>query len=285
MLKKGGTVSMGPSSTSFIRLLGALILSMSMLVFSQAYAGTSLLAGEAKASPSLLGPEGSFQVAQADPDEAFDPFSDYSEFDEASDEEADINFFRNGRFFTLGLLLGTRQFTGNMGSIYGQGAAYGLSITYFFDLRSALSLTYMTGDHSVNFTANNGHGGLNGDGYHGTVSISAISFDYKHYFNTQNITRGLADLNPYMLVGFGQYYRSYSIENFPGTAQDSTMGVNLGAGIEIPLMKRKSFLGLQGAYHSANYADENNQLVNSQKLDKTISGDDFDLLLILGMNF
>ena len=34
-------------------------------------------------------------------EESFDPFSDYSEFDESSDEEADINFFRNGRFLTV----------------------------------------------------------------------------------------------------------------------------------------------------------------------------------------
>ncbi len=38
------------------------------------------------------------QVAQFDADDTYDPFADYSEFDEAQDEEADINFFRNGRF-------------------------------------------------------------------------------------------------------------------------------------------------------------------------------------------
>ncbi|MFN9068010.1 MAG: hypothetical protein ACK5V3_12335, partial [Bdellovibrionales bacterium] len=44
--------------------------------------------------------------SQVDTEEAYDPFSDYSEFDEASDEEADINFFRNGRFLTVGLAAG-----------------------------------------------------------------------------------------------------------------------------------------------------------------------------------
>ena len=48
----------------------------------------------------------SYLLAQTDPEEAYDPFTDYSEFDEASDEEADINFFRNGRFFTVGLAMG-----------------------------------------------------------------------------------------------------------------------------------------------------------------------------------
>lgn len=37
-----------------------------------------------------------------DIDEAFDPFSDYSEMEQDAEEEADINFFKNGRFLTLG---------------------------------------------------------------------------------------------------------------------------------------------------------------------------------------
>ena len=37
-------------------------------------------------------------LAQSGTD-AYDPFVDYSEFEEVSEEEADINFFRNGRFF------------------------------------------------------------------------------------------------------------------------------------------------------------------------------------------
>lgn len=224
--------------------------------------------------------QGSYLLAQTDPDEAFDPFSDYSEFDEASDEEADINFFRNGRFFTLGVVAGMRNFTGNLGSAYSQGASYGLSLTYFFDLRSALALNFVTGDHGVDFTVNNGS-----KNYTGNVSMSSLSFDYKHYFNTQNITRGLADLNPYALLGFGQFYRSYSLDNFEGTARDATMGVNIGAGLEIPLMRRKAFLGIQGAYHLVNFADENGQYVGSERLDRRLSGDFYDVLLILGMNF
>lgn len=224
-----------------------------------------------------------YLIAQTDPDESFDPFSDYSEFDEASDEEADINFFRNGRFLTIGVSGGMRMFTGNMADIYGQSANYGLAMSYFFDLRSALSLNFMTGDHAVKF------GTKNGSTYTGNVSISSLSFDYKHYFNTQNITRGLADLNPYALVGFGQFYRTYSIDGLEGSARDSTMGVNLGAGLEIPLMRRKAFLGIQATYHSVNFSDENKEFITgtggSEQLSKTISGDFYDLLLTIGMNF
>ena len=93
--------------------------------------------------------ERSYLLAQVDPDEAYDPFTDYSEFDEESDEEADINFFRNGRFFTIGLAGGTRGFTGNFANAYGGAPTFGIFLSYFFDLRLALSIGFQTGDHPV----------------------------------------------------------------------------------------------------------------------------------------
>ncbi len=225
---------------------------------------------------------GAKSMAQSDPDEAFDPFSDYSEFDEDSDEEADINFFKNGRFLTASLTAGLRGYTGNLASIYGQGTNYGFSLAYFLDLRSALSLSYSTGDHSVNFTTDNST-----KTYTGNVSLSSFNFDYKHYLSTQNVTRGLADLNPYVLLGFGQFYRVFSLDNLalPQGSQDATMGVDLGAGIEVPMMRRKSFFGIQANYHIVNFGDANKQYIGSEHLDKTLSGGMYDIILLLGMNF
>lgn len=225
-----------------------------------------------------------YLLAQTDPDEAYDPFTDYSEFDEESDEEADINFFRNGRFFTMGLAGGTRGFTGNMSEIYQTSATFGLFITYFFDLRLAMSMGFQTGDHAVLFTTNDG-----ARSYTGNVSISSMSFDLKYYMSTQNVTRGLADLNPYILGGMGQYYRTYTLADLDGYSRDSTMGFNIGAGLEIPIMRKKSFLGLQGTYHYVEFSDENKLGVSTdggmEQLDKNIAGDSFDFLLIIGMNF
>lgn len=226
----------------------------------------------------------SYLLAQTDPDEAYDPFTDYSEFDEESDEEADINFFRNGRFFTLGLAGGSRGFTGNMGEIYETAPTFGIYITYFFDLRLAMSLGFQTGDHAVRFTTNNGT-----RPYTGNVSISSMNFDLKYYLSTQNVTRGLADLNPYILGGLGQFYRTYTLADLDGYSRDSTMGFDLGAGLEIPLMRKKAFLGLQGTYHYVEWTDENKSGVSTdgglEKLDKNIQGDFFDFMLIIGMNF
>lgn len=225
-----------------------------------------------------------YLLAQTDPDEAYDPFSDYSEFDEDSDEEADVNFFRNGRFLTVGIVAGYRGFTGNFADQYSAAPDFGLYLTYFFDLRLAMTLGFQTGDHNVKFTANN-----QSLTYSGNVSITSINFDIKYYMNTQNVTRGLADLNPYILGGLGQFYRTYTLSGLDGYSRDSTMGFDLGAGLEIPLMRKKAFLGIQATFHYVNFSDENKTRVSNGSgtdvLDKTLSGDLYDVLFILGMNF
>lgn len=240
------------------------------------------------AAPAFAGTSGlkpdprSYLLAQTDPDEAYDPFSDYSEFDEASDEEADINFFRNGRFFTVGIEGGMRGYTGNMTKIYGSAPSYGLTLSYFFDLRLAMAIGFKTGDSSVNIETAT-------QSYIGNVSITTLNFDLKYYLNTQNVTRGLADLNPYILGGLAQFYRTYTLSGLEGYSRDSTMGVDIGAGLEIPLMRRKAYLGVQGVYHYVSFADENKAFLNdasgSTPLKSTISGDIYDLAIILGMNF
>src|SRR5687768_3386015 len=63
--------------------------------------------------------------------EAYDPFIDYNEFEIADEEEADINFFRHGRFLTMGFLLGQRSLTEGLGDVYEDDIAYGLYLSYF----------------------------------------------------------------------------------------------------------------------------------------------------------
>lgn len=223
-------------------------------------------------------------LAQTDPDEAYDPFSDYSEFDEASDEEADINFFRNGRFFTVALTGGYRGFTGNFAKVYTGAPLFGLALTYFFDLRLAMSLGFTTGDNAVKIESET-------KSFLGNVSFTTINFDLKYYMNTQNVTRGLADLNPYLIGGFAQFYRTYTLSGIDGYSRDSTMGMELGAGLEVPLMRKKAYLGIQAMYHYVNFADENKNYINeggtsgSVPLKTTVTGDLYDMMVLLGMNF
>lgn len=231
----------------------------------------------ALASFLSLSPHQAF--AQTDPEEAYDPFSDYSEFDEASDEEADINFFRNGRLLTVGLAVGPQMFTDGMAKAYGDGPVMGVYLSYFFDMRLAMSLGLMTSDHSAKLKATS-------QTYTGTVSFSEVNFHLKYYFNTQNIQKGLADLSPYMVGGFSQITRTYSIVELLTKSSETLTSTDIGLGIEIPLLRRKAYLGIQALYHFASFSDENKAAINStDPLINKINGDFINTQFILGMNF
>ena len=231
-------------------------------------------------STILVFPQHSF--AQLDSDEAYDPFADYSEFDEASDEEADINFFKNGRFLTAGLALGPQTFTGGMASAYSDAPIMGLTLSYFFDLRLALTLGLMTSDHSVKIKTT-------GETLTGNVGINEVNIHMKYYLSTQNMIKGIADLNPYLVGGFSQVTRSYSIAELQSESRETATSTDFGGGIEIPLLRRKSFFGFQAVYHYINFADENKRgirdSVGDQLLLKKLDGDYINWQLILGMNF
>lgn len=225
----------------------------------------------------------------SDPDESFDPFSDYNEFEQESEEEADINFLRNGRYLTLAFVSGYRGFTGGFSSGYTGALDYGVQFNYFFDLNLALSFGYTTGDHNVDFTS------ASKTNYTGNVNIQVIDLHIKYYFNTDNVTKGLADLNPYMIGGAGFYTRTYSLTNNIESDPDKVVGFKTGAGLEIPLVRRSFYLGFQGVYNYVQFPDENKdgieEGINSDgstrvsKISPQLYGDIFEIQAILGVNF
>lgn len=222
------------------------------------------------------------RVAQFDADDTYDPFADYSEFDEAQDEEADINFFRNGRFVTIGFTGGYRGFTGGLGSMYKPATAFGLYLSYFFDLRFALQFSFLTSDHTFSVTSN-----TSGFKASGNVSITSYGVDLKYYLNTQNVTKGLAKFNPYFIGGFSRVDRTTSIQDVQGFGKEGAMGFNFGGGIELPMMRNKMYFGGQLMYQMINFANENTEVVfnNSDRTGKYPNGDSWTTLGILGINF
>lgn len=232
-----------------------------------------------------------------DVDESFDPFSDYNEFEQDADEEADINFFKNGRMLTLGLQLGYRGFTDGFSQAYTPAAVYGFQFTYFFDLQTALSLGYINGDNNVSFNSFNDKAFTSlSANYSGTVNIQTIDLSFKYYFNTENVTRGLADLNPYMAAGAAYFIRTYSLQQQLPIEPDKVFGVKASVGIEIPLLRRRAYLGFQGSYHYVQFPDENKLFIEEEKagapegiaqspVSPRLNGDAFDVSAIIGINF
>ena len=232
-----------------------------------------------------------YAQTSTDVDESFDPFSDYNEFEQDANEEADINFFKNGRMLTLGLQLGYRGYTEGFAQAYTPNLVYGFQFTYFFDLQTALAVNYINGDSSVAFNSLT-------TAYTGTVNIQAVDLSFKYYFNTENVTRGLADLNPYMSMGGAYFIRTYSLSTQLPIDPDKVYGLKASVGIEIPLLRRRAFLGFQATYYYVQFPDENKYFIEEaaagnstgEKTAKSpvsphLNGDTFDASAIIGINF
>jgi hypothetical protein len=233
-----------------------------------------------------------------DVDESFDPFSDYNEFEQDADEEADINFFKNGRMLTLGLQLGYRGYTDGFSQGYTPAVVYGFQFTYFFDLQTALGINYINGDNNVAFNSYNDAAMKDVSvAYSGSVNIQAIDLSFKYYFNTENVTRGLADLNPYMSLGAAYFIRTYSLSQQLEIDPDKVYGLKTSIGIEVPLLRRRAFLGFQATYYYVQFPDENKGFIEETKNTGTststaqspisphLNGDPFDISAIIGINF
>ncbi|MCB0379585.1 MAG: outer membrane beta-barrel protein, partial [Bdellovibrionales bacterium] len=190
-------------------------------------------------------------------DDVYDPFADYSEFEENSQEEADVHFFRNGRFFNAALMMGGRMFTADTQDYFEANMSPGLYLAYFFNLRFAVQFSYTFSEHAYQIPAGTNNSGAPYPGINGNVSFSAMAFDLKYYFNTQNVTRGLADLNPFILFGFSQNYRTFSVDDQTQVAKDDAAGFDFGAGIEIPIARNQMYVGAQFVYTYVNFPIEN----------------------------
>ena len=236
-----------------------------------------------------------YAQTSTDVDESFDPFSDYNEFEQDADEEADINFFKNGRMLTLGVQVGYRGYTDGFSQAYTPGLIYGFQFNYFFDLQTALSVGYANGDNNVAFNSYTTDAKVK-TAYSGTVNLQAIDLSFKYFFNTENVTRGLADLNPYMSMGAAYFVRTYSLSEQLAIEPDKVYGLKGSIGIEIPLLRRRAFLGFQATYYYVQFPDENKHFIDEvtqggptettpYPVSPSLNGDTFDVSAIIGINF
>lgn len=226
-------------------------------------------------------------------DESFDPFADYNEYEQDSEQEADIHFLRNGRYLTLAFAGGYRSFIGGgFAEAYRANIHYGMEFSYFFNLNLAMSLGFTNSDHNVNFASYTSLSYANiSKLYTGNVNIQNLDLQAKYYFDTDNVTKGLADLNPYALLGGSYNTRTYSLDETLGSSSDQVWGLKLAGGIEIPLLKRSAYMGIQLAYRYVQFPDENKSFIEEDDSGDTkpirprLDGDFYDLSVMIGLNF
>ena len=211
--------------------------------------------------------------------DAYDPFIDYSEFDDNGDEEADINFFKNGRLFTASLVVGYTGFTGVLGQIYDPNVSFGVNVNFFLSLRTALQIQYLTSSHNLLLNANGGN-------FSASSTYSDISGGLKYYMNTQNIIRQLAQLNPYALLNVSHVSRTSAQADSEVLEKTTGFGLAIGGGIELALTK-KFFIGVEGVYNLVSMQDEATEIVDDQGNGTGIfpSGDIYRVQFTIGANF
>jgi hypothetical protein len=215
-------------------------------------------------------------------EENFDPFSDYSEFTEAASEEADINFFRNGRLLNIGISAGYKGFIGgDYAELYKQSASFGFFFTYFFDLQFAVQLGLATSDHDFTFRANDN------SIFRAKMRLFDINIHGKYFLNTQNMTRAFAEWNPYIIGGVSQIRRSHST-NPVIQSTDNAVGYDVGVGVEYMFNQKKNFVGFQFLYQYVNFNDEGLLVPDPSGTGNTNlerSGDPITIMATIGINY
>ena len=171
------------------------------------------------------------------------------------------------------------MFTEGMAEHMEANLSPGISLTYFFNIRIALQFTYSYSSHILGPIANKDPKGPPAEG---NMSLTHIAFDLKYYFNTDNVTRGLALLNPYIHGGFSHNQRSFSIVDELSVGRDDGAGFEAGLGIEIPLSRESVFIGVQASYIFVNFSTENKPFGNTNAY---LDGDFMQGYFILGFNF
>ncbi|MFH1223664.1 MAG: hypothetical protein V1647_04910 [Pseudomonadota bacterium] len=202
-----------------------------------------------------------------DKDYYADPFSDFSELesqDEEEEEEAMERFYSYGRLFHIELFGDMATPTGSMSDIYHTGWMMGGRISYFLDWNIAITFHIGMGQLSVSF--------LNSDPltynafptFTGTAVLFDMGFGIKYYFNLKDISRVIAYLNPAIKVGaeFSIINDSMDTAYGPPLAPDISHrsvapGLFAGMGMEIPIFRKKIFLGADFTYHMSFFPSSN----------------------------
>ncbi len=216
-------------------------------------------------------------------DDNYDPFSDYSEFTEASTEEGDLNFFRNGRLLSIGLSAGVTTFTGGYSELYSIAPAFGANLTYFFDMQFAVQTGFKTSDHDFSFQDSDGKN------YNFKMRLFDIHLYGKYFFNTQNMTRAFAEWNPFLIGGVSFIQRSHS-NAVVVRSSDNAQSFDIGGGFEYIYNKKRNYFGFILIYQYTTFAGEGLFLpdplaAGDGLLDVKQEGDPITLMGTIGINF
>ena len=178
-------------------------------------------------------------------DQASSPYLDYGDFNSSEDEDADTTYFQYGRFFGLSLGLGYEAATGNRGYLYQPAfPRFELKVHYWFDFQFALNLGIFFANHNFDYLGKN---------Y--SVKLIGYGVDFKYYFDVRDAAAALSFCNPFLIAGVGAISKSQTDSPTGAPDTDSSFSFSAGAGLEFPISYKKTYLIIEGRYHTQSFAD------------------------------
>ncbi|HAR43198.1 MAG TPA: hypothetical protein DCS07_11320 [Bdellovibrionales bacterium] len=186
---------------------------------------------------------------QEDEDFTPTPYTEYGEFNEDAEEEADTRFFQHGRFFGISIGLGMESADGNRGLLWEGGfPTFDMKVHYWFDFNVALTLGVTTATHFFQTNVNNLQ--------HVDISLIRAGVDLKYYFDTKNLAAPISFANPFILLGGGNYTKTETSFSAGGDVEpQSSLGLCAGAGVEFAIKPKKMYFQMEGKVHLVNFKD------------------------------
>ncbi len=212
-------------------LLLALILPGSF-AFAQADGGADMPTPPKKEEPGLF--------------DQSTPYLEYGDFSINEDDDADSLYFQYGRFFGLSLGLGYQSATGNRGLLYAPTfPRFDLKMHYWFDFQLAMNIGIFFASHTFESDGTN------------NVRLLGYGVDLKYSFDVRNASAPISFSNPFLVAGVGSISKTISTITRSTTDMDSTLSINFGAGLEFPIVFKKTYFILDTRYHTQNFDDSN----------------------------
>ena len=215
---------------------------------------------------------------------AYDPFADYSEFENTVEEQENINFFQNGRFLTLGAFGGAKLFTMNMSELYQVGPVFGGYLNYFFDLNFAIQFAIIISTHHVTLQQS-------GQNFVGSADFISMGIDFKYFLDKNLFNKHFYWFQPYFFLGalYSNVTMYATFTDQAGSYEDSGFGLNMGLGLEFQFLKKIHF-GIEYAFKFITMNQEaapislntGNSTINTSFRPY---GDWMNITVLLGVNF
>lgn len=214
-----------------------------------------------------LGLTFSFTASAQDVD-YYDDYTSFSQDFEELDTESRAIF---GKFFQTAFYVGTGLFTGELGQANTSGVNVGVKFIYFFDRTWGAEIGGFFNQHTSYYNPTNT--GVSNMDLRISTRVIPVVGSLRFAFDTENMPRGLAQMNPYLSAGGALVFRQEKVMGTPtfgsgsvdsevlnlyseGAIRSTTnFGVHVGGGAEFDVYQNRVFAGLDVRYYMMFWSD------------------------------